>query len=396
MNTILKLLDNMKESKDKFNVIPKIINNIINNIDISQDLFDKNINLILSDLKTSPPFELEFNLDSLALLTKEVNRVRSLIDNDEFSSVIISLYKDKENLTSTQRKNITTIYTNLFKNTYNTELILNKNPELIKTIMVESEKENTNKKEENSESQKNELNIVVSILKDKNNANQLLEKNLITKENINNIINNYENTNDEKISEPLNDLKNIYESININQNIEESNEENNDKNEENENNENKENKEKEKIDVFQSEKALLVNLKEKIDQAYEEHLKKLNREFNEEEFKNNFDDNVAEISDLTTISKKRKISITSDIILNNFEENNKLSSPISASSNDEMSSSLDNLISLIRLLHLKYKTSSDDEIIKERIDLIKQSFYLLKKYTICPENHKNIIELGLI
>ena len=396
MNTILKLLDNMKESKDKFNVIPKIINNIINNIDISQDLFDKNINLILSDLKTSPPFELEFNLDSLALLTKEVNRVRSLIDNDEFSSVIISLYKDKENLTSTQRKNITTIYTNLFKNTYNTELILNKNPELIKTIMVESEKENTNKEEENSESQKNELNIVVSILKDKNNANQLLEKNLITKENINNIINNYENTNDEKISEPLNDLKNIYESININQNIEEANEENNDKNEENENNENKENKEKEKIDVFQSEKALLVNLKEKIDQAYEEHLKKLNREFNEEEFKNNFDDNVAEISDLTTISKKRKISITSDIILNNFEENNKLSSPISASSNDEMSSSLDNLISLIRLLHLKYKTSSDDEIIKERIDLIKQSFYLLKKYTICPENHKNIIELGLI
>ena len=94
INTILKLLDNMKESKDKFNVFPKIINNIINNIDISQDLFDKNINLILSDLKTSPPFELEFNLDSLALLTKEVNRVRSLIDNDEFSSVIISLYKD--------------------------------------------------------------------------------------------------------------------------------------------------------------------------------------------------------------------------------------------------------------------------------------------------------------
>ena len=85
---------------------------------ISQSRHAKNINLILSDLKTSPPFELEFNLDSLALLTKEVNRVRSLIDNDEFSSVIISLYKDKENLTSTQRKNITTIYTNLFKNTY--------------------------------------------------------------------------------------------------------------------------------------------------------------------------------------------------------------------------------------------------------------------------------------
>jgi hypothetical protein len=47
-------------------------------------------------------------------------------------------------------------------------------------------------------------------------------------------------------------------------------------------------------------------------------------------------------------------------------------------------------------LHLKHKTSSDKEIIKERIDLIKQSFHLLKKYTICPENHKAIIDAGLI
>ena len=97
---------------------------IINKTDSSQDLFDKSINLILNDLNKSP-----YNLDSLTLLTKDVNKLRNLLGNKEFSSAIISLYEDRDNLTLTQRKNITTIYTNLFKNTYNTELIMDKNPD---------------------------------------------------------------------------------------------------------------------------------------------------------------------------------------------------------------------------------------------------------------------------
>ena len=374
-NIVFRLLDYMNEAKNKLSVFPKIVNDIINKTDSSQDLFDKSINLILNDLNKSP-----YNLDSLTLLTKDVNKLRNLIGNKEFSSAIISLYEDRDNLTLTQRKNITTIYTNLFKNTYNTELIMNKNPDLIKSVIVETEKE---EKEENKvESQKNDLNILVSILKDNNNANQLLEKKIVTKENINNIINKYENSNDNAISENLNELKNIYENLDTKDKNEDANE---DKNEDNE-----------KKDLFLSEKSLLVNLKEKIDKAYEEHLKLLNKSFNEDEFKNNFDEKVSDIIDLTSINKKRKLSITSDIILNNSLENKKISSPISTSSNDEISSSLDNLISLIRLLHLKHKTSSDKEIIKERIDLIKQSFHLLKKFTICPENHKAIIDAGLI
>ena len=374
-NTVFRLLDYMNATKNKLGVFPKIVNNIINKTDSSQDLFDKSINLILNDFNASP-----YNLDSLTLLTKDVNKLRNLIGNKNFSSAIISLYAEKDNLALTQRKNIITVYTNLFKNTYNTELIMNKNPDLIKSVIVESEKEK--KEESNLESQKNDLNILVSILKDNNNANQLLEKKIVTKENINNIINRYENSNDNTINEHLNELKNIYEYLDNYDNNDDANEDKND--------------DSEKKDLFQSEKSLLVNLKEKIDKAYEEHLKLLNKSFNENEFKNNFDDQVSDIIDLTSINKKRKLSITSDIILNNSLENKKITSPISTSSNDEMSSSLDNLISLIRLLHLKYKTSSDKEIIKERIGLIKQSFYLLKKYTICPENHKAIIDAGLI
>ena len=172
--------------------------------------------------------------------------------------------------------------------------------------------------------------------------------------------------------------------------------ENNDEiksNEENEENDNIE----EKKENFQSEKLSLTKLEEKINQAYEEHLQKLNKKIDEDEQSNiDYINDINDIKELTTITKERKMSIISNILNNNTEENNKISSPISIKSNEEISSSLDNLISLIRLLHIKFKNSTDKEIQQERIDLIKKSLKLIKKYCICIENQKEILEMGLL
>ena len=172
--------------------------------------------------------------------------------------------------------------------------------------------------------------------------------------------------------------------------------ENNDEiksNEENEENDNIE----EKKENFQSEKLSLTKLEEKINQAYEEHLQKLNKKIDEDEQSNiDYINDINDIKELTTITKERKMSIISNILNNNTEENNKISSPISIKSNEEISSSLDNLISLIRLLHIKFKNSTDKEIQQERINLIKKSLKLVKKYCICIENQKEIMEMGLL
>ena len=172
--------------------------------------------------------------------------------------------------------------------------------------------------------------------------------------------------------------------------------ENNDEiksNEENEENDNIE----EKKENFQSEKLSLTKLEEKINQAYEEHLQKLNKKIDEDEQSNiDYINDINDIKELTTITKERKMSIISNILNNNTEENNKISSTISIKSNEEISSSLDNLISLIRLLHIKFKNSTDKEIQQERIDLIKKSLKLIKKYCICIENQKEIMEMGLL
>ena len=169
--------------------------------------------------------------------------------------------------------------------------------------------------------------------------------------------------------------------------------ENNDEIKYNEENDNIE----EKKENFQSEKLSLTKLEEKINQAYEEHLQKLNKKIDEDEQSNiDYINDINDIKELTNITKERKMSIISNILNNNTEENNKISSPISIKSNEEISSSLDNLISLIRLLHIKFKNSTDKEIQQERIDLIKKSLKLIKKYCICIENQKEIMEMGLL
>ena len=176
-------------------------------------------------------------------------------------------------------------------------------------------------------------------------------------------------------------------------------EEENENNDEIKSNEEKEENDniEEKKENFQSEKLSLTKLEEKINQAYEEHLQKLNKKIDEDEQSNiDYINDINDIKELTTITKERKKSIISDILNNNTEENNKISSPISIKSNEEISSSLDNLISLIRLLHIKFKNSTDKEIQQERIDLIKKSLKLIKKYCICIENQKEIMEMGLL
>jgi len=154
---------------------------------------------------------------------------------------------------------------------------------------------------------------------------------------------------------------------------------------------NNEKNQKEKYD-FKFEKEQLNNLGEKIDEAYEEHLNIINKPHNREENINNSND-INNLIDLNDISKKRKISIISNILIYNYEKNNKISSLISTKLNNEILLALEDLLSLINLIYFKKKNLSDNE---EANNLIKQAFDLLIKFTICPYNHKIIMEKGLL
>ena len=61
-----------------------------------------------------------------------------------------------------------------------------------------------------------------------------------------------------------------------------------------------------------------------------------------------------------------------------------------------MSSSLDSLLGLIRLLYSNNKDFKDKDIQEQRISLLKEALETLKMFTICPENHKTLEEAGLL
>ena len=387
LKLIMKLLSYMKSSKEKnYNgendTFPKIINTIIHKAEPSPELFDKALEFILEDIKNNPPKELETNLDSLATISKDLSTIKNLINNDELNSIILKIYNDKDNLTLNERRNISTLFNNLLKNTFNVENILEKKPEIIKSIINKVLlKENIIKDENNIDIPEKELNIVVSMLKDKNNFSQICEKNLIIPENISTIIDNYKDV--KSLNDLLNELQNIFDIMT---------------------------NKKDKVENYKLDKAILDNLKEKIKAAFDEHLSEL-KKLSTDEFnlssneipnnlratllnKNNLKDNN-NLLESTSKMKKRRLSIISRNLYYN-PYNSQISSPISTKSNDDMSSTLDNLLALIRVLYSNNKDFKDKDIQNQRISLLKEALETLKMFSICPDNHKTIEEIGLL
>ena len=388
---IMNLLSCMKSSKEKkynedSNIFQKIINSIIHNADPSLELFEKMLEFILDDLKKTPPKELEINLDSLATQSKDLSTIKNYINNDELLSILLNTYNDKDKLVISQRRNISTIFNNLLKNTFNVENIIGKKPEIIKSVLDKVvQKENIIKDEKDIDIPQKELNIITSILKDKNNSSQVFDKNIIIPENITNIIDNYKDVH-ESLNDSLNELQNIFDILT---------------------------NKKDKVENYKLDRAILDNLKGKIQKAFDEHLNEL-KNLNTDEFNTNnetpsnlratlLSKNVSEnnnnnnnnLLETTSKMKKRRLSLISRHLYYD-PYNSEISSPLSTKSNDEMSSTLDNLMSLIRILYSNNKDFKDKEIQEQRITLLKDSLEALKMLSICPDNHKNIEEAGLL
>ena len=378
---LLKALSIMKSSKEKkyspeSNTFPKIINTIVHKTDLNHDLLEKTLEFILDDLKETPPKELDINLDSLTTLSKDISTMKNLITNDQLTSVLLNVYNDKQNLTLPQRRNISTIFNNLSKNTFNVENIIENKPEIIKSIVDKVvQKENIIKDAENIDIPQKELNIITSLLKDKNNSNLIMEKGLFVPENISQIIDNYKDVH-ESLNDLLKELQNIFDILT---------------------------NKKDKEDNYKLDRAILNNLKEKIKKAFDEHLNEL-KKLNIEEFNNANNDTQApsdnhlidnNILESSSNMKKRRLSVISHHLFYD-PYNSKITSPISLKSHEDMSSCLDSLLALIRLIYSNNKDFKDKDIQEQRLSLLKEAFDTMKMFTICPENHKTLEEVGLL
>ena len=400
-DTFLRILSLMKLAKDKgYPDTPanfeKIMNILVHNLENSSEVFERITAFIADDFKQNPPKEVDINLDTLATQTKYSTAVKCLLNNMELTKNIHNLYKD-DNISLPRRRNISNIYNNLTKNTYNVDTIIQEDPDTFKTIALKCAKpENAIKDKENIDIPLNEVNIITSVLKDNSNYDQVIEKKLITEDDLKNIINNYNGV-DPRFDEMLKDLQAILDKMCK-----------------------KEEKPAEvpKTDTFKVDYAILNNLKKRIEEAFRSHIaevKKLNPNFEAD------DEEVAEeggdqpqlskqlgfvrkitaapsgvnAAELTSSVKKRRLSVISRHLFYNYF-NNQIVSPISTRIRDDIATALDSLLALIRLLYSGNRDSTDPNIKEQRMNLLKESVKVMKMLSICPDNHRPIVELGLL
>ena len=396
--TFLKILSLMKIVKDKgYSDTPanfeQIMNKLVHNLENSSEIFEKITEFIADDFRQTPQKEVDINLDTLATQTKYSTAVKYLLNNKELTKNIHDIYKD-EKLSIPRRRNISTIYNNLTKNTYNVDNIIQDDPDTFKTISLKCAKpENVIKEKENIDIPKNELNIIASVLKDNSNYTQIVDKNLINEDDLKNTIDNYKGV-DDSLAEILKELQILLDRIS-----------------------NKD-AECEKSANFKVDFAILNNLKKKIEESFNNHIakvKKLNPTFDaEDEEKPEEGEEKPQLkkqlgfvrkitaapagvnaAELTSSVKKRRLSVISrHLFFNQF--NNQIVSPISTKIRDDIATSLDSLLALIRLLYSGHRDNPDKKIQDQRMHLLKESIKVLKMLSICPDNHRPIVELGLL
>ena len=397
--TFLKILSLMKMARDKnYPDTPgnfeHIMNSLVHNLENSSEIFEKITEFLGEDFKQSPQKEVDINLDTLATQTKYSTAVKYLLNNKDLAKNIHELYKD-EKLSLPKRRNISTIYNNLTKNTYNVDNIIQDDPDTFKTIAQKCAKpENVIKDKENIDIPLNELNIITSVLKDNSNYQQIVDKNLITEDDLKNIIENYKGV-DDTLTQNLKDLETILDRMS-----------NKDKECENSAN-------------FKVDFAILTNLKKRIEQAFNEHIaevKKLNPSFDAEDEESAEEGQTdkpkltkqlgfvrkitaapagVNAAELTSSVKKRRLSVISrHLFYNHF--NNQIVSPISTKIRDDIATALDSLFTLFRLLYSGQRDNPDKKVQEQRMHLLKESIKVLKMLSICPDNHRPIVELGLL
>ena len=160
----------------------------------------------------------------------------------------------------------------------------------------------------------------------------------------------------------------------------------------------KEPEKKEEASSFKVDTAILNNIKKRIEESYNNHLtelKKSNPQFDSEETEEKESPENQNILETSSFVNRRKLSTTTKHLF--FDKfNNQIVSPISTKIRDDISNALDSLLALIRLLYSGQKNNPDPKVQEERMNLLKECLNVLKMISISPDNHKPIVELGLL
>lgn len=380
---------NVPGYKDTQNNFPAIINAICSKTENSNEIFEKIIEYITRELSSLTPNEnesIDTNISSLANLSKYSIAMKLMLNKVLLMQKLREFYDD-DKISVERRRNLSVIYSNAVKNSYNIDTLVVNDPQAFKVLAKRiASPESVIKEKENFDIAANEIETVNTIMKDRNNYKTMGEKELIQEGDMQNAITNYEKCEDELVKPKIAETKSIIES---HRSL------------------------KREQTNLQMDENILQNLKGRIESAFDAHINEVDKatpstntaEEKEKQEKTSKDLGfVRQMSLMVTTGsvvqkasnvKKGRLSIISRHLFYN-EHNATIISPISTKSHEDIASALDSLLALIRSIYNSIKNTTDNDFKKKREALLLEGLRLLKMLSICPDNHQPILVLGLL
>ena len=386
MEIILSILNQDKENNIINNTNPILIKNIIdkciylqkinnskNIIEILKIITSKNnigdeiieqiLNFIIDNYNDDNNNENKLiELEIISNLSKYNSSLKKLLKSEKLFNKLKLEYNNTNNLI--ERNLYSNIFKNICKNTFNVDYLINNEINTIQMFLNEKILKDPIKTRDNISIDiiNNEINCIIDIIKDNNNFKILEEKKIIDENKIKMIIDTYKDIDSKELIEKL---------IKIYDNIKKMN-----TNKQNEND-------------IKNDDNLLNNNKKIINDNFQEHLNELKK--------------------LNKYDLKQDV-ITDDeffyLLNEQINNNNRIVSSLNINENNKLLSILEQIFELLRKNYNEIKANLDenDKNIENnnnnfneyRINIIKECFNQLKQLIFNPDNHKTIIEGGLI
>ena len=307
------------------------------------------------------------NLEIILKLSENPTILNQIVKNEMFWSELKEIYSDKKNLKNPQRKIICQIFKNVTNSNHNVTYLINNDP-IFFTIITNELKNNKNEDD-------NDIDIVTNVIRDSTNYKILLGNKILKESDLDEMENKYKSSS----SSAFKNFKSVAKKLK----------------EENESPLNKEENE------IKKDEELIKKYRETINNAYKKHMNELQKYSNEEKqlFKDKKENDNKSKDDVVKMSSsiiKRQVSIITGTLLYNNENNLKIKSDLSIKNNSEMNLILEKLLSIIRKNYSILNNSKNEELNKKRRNIINECFNLLKTISVCPDNHRAILECGLI
>ena len=351
-NIIEKCLFLSKINNSK--IIMEILKIISSKNNINDEIIEPILNFIIDNNENDNENKI-IELEIISNLSKYNSCLKKILKNEKLFNKLKIEYNKTNNLI--ERNFYSNIFKNICKNTFNIDYLINNEINTIQMFLTDKILSDLIKNRDDLSLNviNNEINCVIDIIKDNNNFKNLEEKKIIDENKIKTLIDNYKDIESNDLIEKL--LK-IYENIK------------------------KINTTKQNENDIKNDENLLKNNKKIINDNFQEHLNELKK----------INLNVDDLNE----------NKFSSLLIEQINNNNKINSSLNINENNKLLSILEQIFELLRKYYNEIKANLNDKNIENnnineyRINIIKECFNQLKQLIFNPNNHKIILEGGLI